>query len=171
VVNGHTGTPPSKLPKQDVEAVTDYVRAALMVPEGEVSGTAAYGGRDRDAVTAPGKAAAESADMSQAMPNRLVADADKGRRFYNANCATCHGAKGDGKGPRAYFIYPKPRDFTSVEARAMLNRPAIYAATSMGRLGTEMPAWSKVLSNQEIANVAEYVFGTFIRPGTKTAQR
>jgi mono/diheme cytochrome c family protein len=49
----------------------------------------------------------------------------------------------------------------------MFNRPLIYATTSAGKLGTEMPAWSKVLTDQEIADVAEYVFITFIRPGDK----
>ena len=32
-----------------------------------------------------------------------------------------------------------------------------------------MPAWSKVLGDQQIADVAEYVFGTFILPGESTA--
>ena len=41
----------------------------------------------------------------------------------------------------------------------------------MGKLGTEIPAWSKVLTEQEIADVAEYVFRKFIRPGGKPAYR
>jgi mono/diheme cytochrome c family protein len=48
-------------------------------------------------------------------------------------------------------------------ARAQFNRPALYAAIAQGRVGTEMPAWDKVLTPQEIANVAEFVFREFIR--------
>jgi mono/diheme cytochrome c family protein len=53
---------------------------------------------------------------------------------------------------------------TEPAARAQFNRPALYTAIAEGRLGTEMPAWDKVLTPQEIANVAEFVFQDFIRP-------
>ncbi len=151
-----------RLPPQDVEAVVDYVRAALMVPETAISGIKAHGGREGDKAAEPARA-----DMRLPMPDGLKGDPDKGGRFYMANCATCHGAAGDGKGPRAYFINPKPRNFHDPAAQAAFNRPAIYAATAMGRLGTEMPAWSKVLSGQEIADVAEFVFQRYIQSGAK----
>jgi mono/diheme cytochrome c family protein len=175
VTNGRPGTAMAafadRLSPPDIEAVVDYVRAALMVPVAKISGTRAYGGRTEDPAlaTAPKKPTI-SADMSQPMPNGLVGNPAKGKAFYDANCATCHGVKGDGKGPRAYFINPKPRNFIDPLSRASLNRPAIYAATSRGRLGTEMPAWRTVLTEQEMANVAEYVFSRFIRAGGKDAK-
>jgi mono/diheme cytochrome c family protein len=115
-------------------------------------------------------AAEERADMKAPFPSGLNGDAAKGKAFYDSNCAECHGVKGDGQGPRAYFIRPVPRNFTDERSRLTLNRPAIYAATFFGRNGTEMPAWSKVLSEQEIANVSEFVFQTFIRSGDKAAK-
>lgn len=121
---------------------------------------------ERKAVTAD-----ERADMKLSFPEGLKGDAEKGKAFYMANCAECHGTKGDGQGPRAYFIRPVPRNFMDERSRATLNRPAIYAATYFGRLGTEMPAWSKVISNQEIANVSEFVFQSFISTGQKTAAK
>ncbi len=33
-------------------------------------------------------------------------------QIYEKRCAQCHGAEGDGTGPAADFMYPKPRDFT-----------------------------------------------------------
>jgi mono/diheme cytochrome c family protein len=54
--------------------------------------------------------------------------------------------------------------FTSAESRAILSRPVLFAATSEGRRGSEMPAWDKVLGPQEIADVSEYVFRAFIQP-------
>lgn len=155
-----------RLPAQDIDAVVDYVRAAIMVPQTEISGTNAHAGR---ATTTDSKSAKTSsgADMKQPMPNALTGNPVAGERFYLANCATCHGAKGDGKGPRAYFINPKPRNFIDPSFTTTFNRPAIYAATSMGRLGTEMPAWSKVLNEQEIANVSEFVFQRFVQTQRK----
>lgn len=156
-----------RITPEDIEAVVDYVRTALMVPDAQISGTVAHGGRQGER---PPTTFALT-DTKLPMPNNLKGDAAKGAVFYNANCATCHGVKGDGKGPRAYFINPKPRIFTDPDFQARFNRPAIYAATSMGKLGTEMPAWSKVLSDQEIANVSEYVFQKFVMPGHKQASR
>jgi mono/diheme cytochrome c family protein len=102
------------------------------------------------------------ADMTLPMPLGLKGDPDKGRIFFMGNCYTCHGVKGDGNGPRAYFITPPPRDFLLETSRQRLNRPVIFEAVTNGRIGTNMPAWGKVLNNQEIADVAEFVFENFI---------
>jgi mono/diheme cytochrome c family protein len=163
----------TQLKPADMEAVVDYVRSAFMREGSEagISGTQAHGVRPgaMPPAAAPAPVVAR-ADMALPLPLGLAGQAEAGRKFYDGNCATCHGVKGDGKGPRAYFINPKPRNFIAAESRAILNRPAIFAGVSAGRLGTEMPAWDKVLDKQEIANVSEYVFQAFIQPGAKLAQ-
>lgn len=147
-----------RLPTQDIEAVVDYVQAAIMLPASDtISGTNAHAGRRAAADT-------NSDTLGQPFQGGLIGNASKGEKIYMANCATCHGQKGDGKGPRAYFINPKPRNFIDPAFRSAFNRPAIYTAVSDGRLGAEMPAWSKVLEKQEIADVSEFVFQRFIRP-------
>ncbi len=146
-----------RLPAQDIEAVVDYVRTSLMLPASSaISGTNAHAGR-------AGPATAEDT-LAQPFQNGLQGNAARGEKTYMANCATCHGAKGDGKGPRAYFINPKPRNFVDPAFRSAFNRPAIFTAVSEGRLGAEMPAWSKVLEPQQIADVSEFVFQRFVRP-------
>jgi mono/diheme cytochrome c family protein len=35
-----------------------------------------------------------------------------GRELYGIYCVACHGDKGDGNGPAARYLYPRPRDFT-----------------------------------------------------------
>src|SRR5215467_9169413 len=40
-------------------------------------------------------------------------DATAGKAVYERKCLLCHGEKGDGKGPAAELLDPKPRDFTS----------------------------------------------------------
>ncbi len=164
VVHGRPGTAmagfATQLAQADIDAVVDFIRAEFMrAPAPGISGTSAHAGR------AP--AAAVAADMSLPLPRGLKGRAERGARFYEANCATCHGAKGDGQGPRAYFINPKPRNFVEPGVRAYLNRPALFAAIAAGRTGTEMPAWDKVIGDQEIADVAEYVFRAFVRPPQK----
>lgn len=101
-------------------------------------------------------------DMSLPFSNGLVGDIAAGEHFFNHNCYVCHGKKGNGKGPRAYFNQPRPRDFTSSESRRILNRPRLFRSISHGKARTVMPAWSKVLTEQQIADVAEYVFQAFV---------
>ncbi|MCC7114999.1 MAG: c-type cytochrome [Burkholderiales bacterium] len=170
----------TQLSRDDIGAVVDFVQKSLMQPgvSANISGTSAHGTSLAPAAAPAGAPAAPKAgapavasDMSLPMPAGLVGVADRGKRFYDANCATCHGVKGDGAGPRAYFIRPRPRNFATPEARAVFNRPLIYAAVATGRNGTEMPAWDKVMTPQEMADVSEYVFRTFIRSGAQdTAQ-
>ena len=118
-------------------------------------------------MTAPGAGSSAmgpvaNVDMKAPMPKGLKGDADKGRTFYMSNCFTCHGVKGDGNGPRAHFNTPRPRNFTSEASRRMLNRERLFNSITHGKVGTVMPAWGKVLDDQQIANVAEFVFRTFI---------
>ena len=120
-----------------------------------VSGTHAHGGREADA--APDATA-------RGFPNQLKGNLRRGSAFYMANCATCHGAGGDGAGPRAYFINPKPRNFIEAAPLVRLNRATLYNAVAQGKLGTEMPAWKQVASPQQIADVSEYVYQAFIAP-------
>jgi mono/diheme cytochrome c family protein len=159
VTNGRPNTAMApfagRLPASDIEAAVDYIRAALMLPDASrISGTSAHGGS--------GPQGGEG--MAQSFQGGLTGNFAKGEKIYMANCFTCHGVKGDGQGPRAYFINPKPRNFTDKSFKFAFNRPAIYTAVHDGRLGAEMPAWSKVLSDQEIADVSEYVFRRFAQP-------
>jgi len=161
VTHGRPGTammPFSReLSAAEIESVVDYVRATFMAGAAGAATPAPGAMREQEP-------ARPAADMRAALPRGLRGDADKGRRFYLANCYVCHGEHGDGQGPRASFIKPPPRNFLAPESRFALNRPALFAAISAGKRGTVMPAWSSVLSEQEIADVAEFVFTAFIAP-------
>jgi len=152
--------------KKIVFATLLIVLAAALLPFVFVKKPAKVVAESAPPVAVIGKAHAQSAtaiaDMSLPMPLGLKGDPDKGRIFFMGNCFTCHGVKGDGEGPRAYFITPPPRDFLLETSRQRLNRPVLFEAITNGRLGTNMPAWGKVLNNQEIANVTEFVFQNFI---------
>lgn len=173
----------NQLSKEDISAVVDYIRAGFMANTDTdgISGIrngrhqAPPGELDASLVTALAPKAAPvpkpvAANMSLPMPNALQGDKIKGKIFYMNNCATCHGNTGDGRGPRAYFINPKPRNFLHPASRQVMNRVELFEMIAEGRVGTEMPAWDKVLSPQEIANVAEFVFQDFIQPAAKNAK-
>ncbi|MEW7989761.1 MAG: c-type cytochrome [Candidatus Thiodiazotropha sp.] len=141
----------AQLNGQEISSVVDYVRRAFMSV-----GDAPHQGRIA--------AVSRELDMEAPLQQGLSGDISRGQGYYLENCAACHGVKGDGKGPRAYFILPKPRNFQHAAARHMLNRPNLYTAIAEGSRGTDMPAWDKVLSAQQIADIVEYVYRIFIRP-------
>lgn len=152
-----------RLSKGEIEAVVDYIRYAFMFPEGEKpdqkNAAQSVSGR-----SAPG-ALLDAKAMLAPLPEKLEGDFSWGKEFYMINCATCHGKDGDGQGPRAAFINPKPRNFNHTESQHKLNRPALFEVISNGTTRSEMPAWKTVLTRQEIASIAEYVFIAFIKPG------
>jgi mono/diheme cytochrome c family protein len=142
-----------RLKADEIENTVDYVRKSLapgLAPG--VSGTHAHGGRGRDA--------APSVDHSAPLPRGLAGNAQRGQRLYEQNCVACHGAKGDGNGPRPALVGGKPRELGATP----LNRPALYAAIAEGKPGTDMPAWSAVLERQPLADLAEYLWRTWYAP-------
>ena len=167
VAHGRPGTAMvawrSQLSDTDIARLADYVYGRFVMGQAAadsakaISGTRAHGGREADAASTPVRV-----DVTAGLPNGLKGDLKRGGAFYLANCATCHGARGDGAGPRAYFINPKPRNFIEDASRARFNRVALYAAVSEGKVGSEMAAWNKVATPQQIADVSEYVFQAFV---------
>lgn len=114
-------------------------------------------------ISPPGFESMADADMSKPMPMGLKGDFNQGKLFFMNNCFTCHGVTGEGNGPRADFNIPRPRNFTSAESRRLFNRERLFNSVANGKVGTVMPAWSRVLTPQQIANVAEFVFQAFIQ--------
>lgn len=163
VAAGRPGTPmpgfATQLSNDEIAAVVDYIRDTFMragvdgFGHGEhLPGNTAYGpiGSAVDAMHAP---------LSEAYSG----DPSRGALLYAENCVPCHGANGEGDGPRAYFIFPKPRNFHAAETRRYLSRRNLYNGIKFGVVGKEMPAWGKVLADDEIADVAEYVYRQFIQ--------
>lgn len=142
----------------EIEAVVDYVRQEFMDLDKSSIDTS---------LNTTSKFDPEY--MGLPMPFNLRAVSEWGKSFYTENCTGCHGEKGDGKGPRSDFIMPKPRDFHHPEARHKLNRPSLFKVIAEGSIHSEMPAWDKVLSYQEIAHVVEYVFEAFIEEDARTS--
>lgn len=146
----------NRLSPGEIAAVVGYIRAEFM----RVASDAAAG-------------ASEDATpyLETRFPDGLVGDVERGREFYMENCYVCHGRRGDGRGPRARFIVPPPRNFLAPESQVLRDRPTLFQAIAQGKAGTVMPAWRQVLEPQEIANVAEFVLQAFLAPQGETAEK
>jgi DMSO reductase family type II enzyme heme b subunit len=89
-------------------------------------------------------------------------DANAGRAVYEKKCALCHGQKGDGKGPAAELLVPKPRDFTSgvYKIRTTASKAPtdqdLFRIITDGMPGTSMPPWG-VLAEKDRWNLVAYL--------------
>ena len=109
-------------------------------------------------------AQAASSELAAALAKPRTGDGaeiELGRKVWNFRCYYCHGYSGDAKTLAATFTTPAPRDFTAPEASG-ITRERIIEATRNGRPGTAMAAFSKTLSEREIAAVADFVRDEFI---------
>lgn len=93
-------------------------------------------------------------------------DANKlalGRAVYTKRCVQCHGTNGDGQGPAAATLLPKPRDyrrgvfkFTSTPYGFKPRRDDLVRTARKGIPGTSMPAFN-LLPEKELQAAIDWV--------------
>ena len=83
-----------------------------------------------------------------------------GRELYQHRCAACHGKEGEGDGPAAERMYPKPRDFSlalfkyKTTPGLLLPRDEdLFDMIKHGLAGSGMPAWGELLSDAQIESL------------------
>lgn len=89
------------------------------------------------------------------MPEATEAFVEKGRVTYMKRCSFCHGLLGDGNGPAAEFMDPRPRDFTlgtfkfrTTQSGELPTDNDIFRTVSRGLQGTGMQAFdSDIIKN------------------------
>lgn len=89
------------------------------------------------------------------------------QEVYQNLCMRCHGENGDGKGMISTYLDPYPRNFTDAGFMNSKTDERLTTSVKNGVEGTSMPAWGKVLSDQQIKGVLEYINQNF----TKEARR
>src|SRR2546428_5690091 len=91
-------------------------------------------------------------------------DVQAGKVIFERRCKVCHGEEGNGDGPAATYLKPRPRDFTrglfKIRTTPSGKLPAdedLFKVISEGMIGTVMPAWETNLSEKERWQVISYV--------------
>lgn len=89
---------------------------------------------------------------------------EKGEFLYLTNCSSCHGVLGNGDGLAAKYLSPLPRDFTAGKYKfrttpsgSLPTNENLYKTIRDGVKNTTMPAWYRILNDQEIQSVTEYI--------------
>jgi len=88
---------------------------------------------------------------------------EAGKKLYDTHCAQCHGEKGDGQGPAAPNLLPRPRDFTTGKFKLRTTPSGMLPTDDdlkrVVRLGmpyTSMPPWPS-LSDADVDAVVQYL--------------
>jgi len=89
------------------------------------------------------------------------AQVERGRAVYARRCAGCHGVKGDGNGPMATFLDPRPRNFTlgsfkfrTTPSGSLPTDGDLYRTLTRGVRWTAMPTWHELPEKDRIAVIA-----------------
>ena len=96
---------------------------------------------------------AVAADTPSApMPEATEEFVEQGRAIYIRRCSFCHGLMGDGEGPAAQFLDPRPRDFTlgtfkfrTTQSGELPTDEDLFRTVSRGLSGTGMQAFDSDL--------------------------
>ena len=81
----------------------------------------------------------------------------QGATVYAVNCVSCHGVNGDGNGPAAAVLLPRPASFTVKQPDAS----RVHRALRDGVPGTAMPPWP-ALSDADQQAVTAFVRSLFV---------
>ena len=91
-------------------------------------------------------------------PERLAA----GRALYTKNCTGCHGETGQGNGPGSRTLKnPGPANFTNARTMAGGSSDLYYAKIRRGGMGTGMPYWGTIFTEEETRSLVDYLW-TFV---------
>lgn len=151
-VETRLGTLPEKDGKADLLRQTRALRAAIAAkaPPAEVAA--------QSRALASALLAAYPVPLAPTAPPDLA----RGAALYAQNCASCHGATGDGHGPGSVGLDPPPiafRDKIRADQRSLFG---LYQVITQGLDGTAMASFDS-LSDQDRWALAFYV-GTFAYP-------
>lgn len=89
------------------------------------------------------------------------AEMEAGRNLYTKNCLACHGQSGAGEGPGSHHLEEPMPDFTAPTSMAGATSEIFYAKMRRGGMGTGMPYWGPLFTEQEAWSVVDYLWTFF----------
>ncbi len=82
----------------------------------------------------------------------------RGREVYERRCVGCHGIKGDGNGPTATFLNPRPRNFVlgsfkfrTTPSGSLPTDGDLFRTVTQGVRFTAMPTWHELSEKDRLA--------------------
>lgn len=105
-------------------------------------------------------------------------DLSAGKELYNRNCAACHGVTGAGDGPGGRYLQAtalsedgghaehdagqrQPAAFAKAQTMAGGSGWLYYGKMARGGMGTGMPYWGPIFTDQEMWQIIDYLW-TFL---------
>lgn len=78
----------------------------------------------------------------------------EGKTLFKTNCVTCHGDKGEGNGPSAATLNPKPGNLTSKQVQEQPDG-AIFWKITTGK--PPMLSWQQTLNEKQRWSLVNYI--------------
>ena len=120
----------------------------------------ACGRSDEPAIAPVAPPAAAPAPATAAAPTGPP-DPARGAELYAANCATCHGPRGDGDGPAAAALNPRPAKHSDGAVMNVLSDAFLFQVIQQGgpSVGKSvmMAPWGGTLSDAQIRDIVAFV--------------
>lgn len=117
--------------------------------------------------TGPGRAATVAAKPSPEATEEFV---ENGRDIYIRRCSFCHGLLGDGGGPAADYLDPRPRDFTlgtfkfrTTSSGELPTDADLFRTVSRGLPGTAMQAFDDQLIKNGLNELERWQVISYIK--------
>jgi cytochrome c oxidase cbb3-type subunit 2 len=132
---------------------------------------------DAPAVTEPAAiAGADAGAVTPVVEPKPAEPTARGAWLYDRFCLACHGTKGDGRGPGAPWLWPRPRDFTrgeykwrTTESGSVPTDQDLATAIRRGAPGTSMHAFT-TLDDKAIDQLVVVVKSFAPKPFSKPPQ-
>jgi cytochrome c oxidase cbb3-type subunit 3 len=100
------------------------------------------------------------------VPPEIAADPllVRGREIYLVRCVACHGQTGQGDGPLAKSLTPRPRNLASDPWKYGEKPEQVLAVLSNGVKDTQMPGWAGTYELGDLKAIAAYVYQIARKP-------
>lgn len=85
-------------------------------------------------------------------------------RAYNLNCAACHGETGLADGPAASLTAVEPAEFADPSYMFAMRGDVLYAKTRRGGMGTDMPNFGTLFTQEETWALVDYLWRLALQP-------